>query len=306
MAMTQPTLTYTQYKSTDKQSCPESIREHPCYGSEAHFKFGRVHLPVAASCNIGCNYCVRKYDCANENRPGVTSKLLNAKEAIEKVRYAVEHDPRLRVVGISGPGDPLTSDTTFEVFEQIHKEFPDLTLCLSTNGLLLPEKMSLIKKVGINALTITINAVDPDIGEKIYSFVNYNGKVLHGKEAFEVLSRNQLRGLKEAAEAGIAIKVNVVYIPGVNSEHISEIAKTVRGLGAYIMNIMPLIPQGKFTNIAAPTHEEIHRTRRALQGTLIQFHNCVQCRADASGVPAEEACGSRYPNYKSYCKKEDA
>ena len=297
-------LTYTQYKGPAQQSLPASVREHPCYGSEAHFKFGRVHLPVAASCNIGCNYCVRKYDCANENRPGVTSKLLTAQEALEKVRSAVEHDPRLRVIGVSGPGDPLTSDITFGVFERVHKEFPDLTLCVSTNGLLLPEKMELIKKVGINALTITINAVDPAIGEKIYSFVNYHGKVLHGREAFEVLNKNQLQGLKEAAAAGIAIKVNTVYIPGVNSEHIEEVAKTVRGLGAYIMNIMPLIPQGKFKDIPEPTHEEIRTKRHSLQDTMIQFHNCTQCRADASGVPGEEACGSRYPGYESHKPKK--
>jgi nitrogen fixation protein NifB len=209
---------------------------------------------------------------------------------------------RLRVIGVSGPGDPLTSDTTFEVFEQVHKEFPDLTLCLSTNGLLLPDKMDLIKKVGLKALTITINAVDPAVGQKIYSFVNYNGKVLHGREAFEVLNKYQLKGLHEAAAAGIAVKVNTVYIPGVNTAHIPEIAKTARGLGAYIMNIMPLIPQGKFANKIAPTQQEIRRIREACQGTLIQFHNCVQCRADASGVPAEECFGGHYPDIA----KEDA
>jgi hypothetical protein len=167
--------------------------------------------------------------------------------------------------------------------------------------------MDLIKKVGISALTITVNAVDPAVGEKIYSFVNYNGKVLHGREAFEVLSRNQLQGLKEAAKAGIAVKVNVVYIPGVNSEHIPQIAKTVRGLGAYIMNIMPLIPQGKFAGIAAPSQDEVRRMRHSLEGTLIQFHKCTQCRADASGVPGEECCGGKSPFFKiGQNKKEEA
>ncbi|MCW4025448.1 MAG: radical SAM protein [Candidatus Bathyarchaeota archaeon] len=303
--MKQATLTYTQYKSPQKKSYAEIIQEHPCYDSKAHFKFGRVHLPVAAGCNIGCNYCVRKYDCANENRPGVTSKLLDAKEAIEKVRCTVKHDPRLRVVGISGPGDPLTSDTTFEVFEQVHNEFPDLTLCLSTNGLLLPQKLSQIKKVGVNALTITINAVDPDVGSKIYSFVNYQGKTLHDKEAFQVLSKNQLDGLREAAAADIAVKVNTVYIPTINAEHIPEIAKTVRSLKAYIMNIIPLIPQGKFAHIPAPTQQDIHTIRQACQDTLIQFHNCVQCRADATGVPGEEACGSRLPNFEQHLKTKE-
>lgn len=39
-------------------------------------KNGRIHLPIAPHCNIRCAYCDRKHDCANESRPGVTSRLL--------------------------------------------------------------------------------------------------------------------------------------------------------------------------------------------------------------------------------------
>ncbi|MCB1485180.1 MAG: nitrogenase cofactor biosynthesis protein NifB, partial [Hyphomicrobiaceae bacterium] len=45
------------------------IKDHPCYSEEAHHYFARMHVAVAPACNIQCNYCNRKYDCANESRP---------------------------------------------------------------------------------------------------------------------------------------------------------------------------------------------------------------------------------------------
>ena len=51
----------------------EKIKDHPCYSEEAHHYFARMHVAVAPACNIQCNYCNRKYDCANESRPGVVS-----------------------------------------------------------------------------------------------------------------------------------------------------------------------------------------------------------------------------------------
>lgn len=276
------------------------VMEHPCYGEGAHFKFGRVHLPVVSGCNISCNYCVRKYDCVNESRPGVTSKVITAKEAIERVRVAVQKDPRLRVVGIAGPGDPLSSDVTFDTLRQVQKEFPHLTRCVATNGLLLPDKLDQIIDVGVQALTITVNAVDPEVGSQIYSFVRYKNKTMRGRAAFKQLSENQLRGLRGAADAGIVVKVNAVYIPGINSEHLVEVAKTVRNLGAYVMNIMPLIPQGKFARIPAPSMQDIQRVRHTCEGILFQFHNCVQCRADAIGVPGEESCGSKFSGFERF------
>lgn len=42
------------------------IENHPCYSEEAHHHYARMHVAVAPACNIQCNYCNRKYDCANE------------------------------------------------------------------------------------------------------------------------------------------------------------------------------------------------------------------------------------------------
>jgi nitrogen fixation protein NifB len=274
----------------------EKVREHPCYGERAHFSYGRVHLAVAPKCNIKCNYCVRKHDCANENRPGVASRVITPEEAVERVRWALREEPRIRVAGIAGPGEPLVNEETFETFARLKEEFPGLTRCLSTNGLLLPACIERLEEVGITALTITINAVDPRVGRRIYSFVNYRGRLLRGAEAFEALSRNQLLGLRLAVERGMVVKVNSVLIPGINDAHLLEVAKVVCDLGAYIMNIMPLIPKAGFAAIPPPAPEELERVRKECAGIIRQFRHCKQCRADAAGVPGEEGCLASLPD----------
>jgi nitrogen fixation protein NifB len=267
------------------------VATHPCYSAEAHFKFGRIHVPVAKKCNIQCGYCIRKYDCPNENRPGVTTQIISPEVAISNIRQALAAEPRIKVLGIAGPGDPLANEATIETLQRAHSEFPDLNKCTSTNGLALPDKVEELDKAGVVALTITINAVDPDIGAQIYPFVRYQGKTYRDREAFEVLSRNQLEGLREAAHRGMIVKVNSVLIPGVNDKHLVKVARVVKELGAYVMNIMPLIPQAKFKDVAPPSAEELTQVRDRCAAILRQFRNCNQCRADAVGVPGEEDCG---------------
>ena len=109
-------------------------KTHPCLGGEAHFKYGRIHLPVSPECNIQCKFCKRGFN-KSEVRPGVSSLLLKPEEAVKTVQKALELCPEIRVAGIAGPGDTLATDLALETFELIKKEFPHLVNCLSTNGL---------------------------------------------------------------------------------------------------------------------------------------------------------------------------
>ena len=96
----------------------EKIKDHPCYSEEAHHYFARMHVAVAPACNIQCNYCNRKYDCANESRPGVVSEKLTPGQARRKVVAVANEVPQLSVLGIAGPGDACydwsKSKATFE------------------------------------------------------------------------------------------------------------------------------------------------------------------------------------------------
>src|SRR6266511_4578470 len=128
----------------------EKVKNHPCYSEEAHHHYARMHVAVAPACNIQCNYCNRKYDCANESRPGVVSEKLTPEEAVRKVLAVAAEIPELSVVGIAGPGDALANaEATFATLEGIRREAPDLTLCLSTNGLALPANVDRLVAAGV-------------------------------------------------------------------------------------------------------------------------------------------------------------
>jgi len=260
------------------------VERHPCFSSRAARHFGRIHLPVAPKCNIQCNYCDRQYDCVNESRPGVTSRIVSPREAVVRVSQAVEVLPDIRVVGIAGPGEPLYNEATFETFRLAGEMFPALHKCLSTNGLLLPEKLDIIKQLDIDTITVTLNAVDPSIGEQIYSFVYYQGRKLTGIQAAEVLLHNQLIGIRLAVEQGIVVKVNTVLIPTINDNHIPEVSRKIKELGVYVQNIMPLIPLSGFSHLNAPSPADIKKIRAECSKIIKQITHCRQCRADAVGL----------------------
>lgn len=229
---------------------PDSIRQkvqdHPCYSEDAHHYFARMHVAVAPACNIQCNYCNRKYDCANESRPGVVSELLHPDQAVTKVLAVAATIPQMTVLGIAGPGDPLANPTrTFETFRQLSDKAPDIKLCLSTNGLTLPEHVDEIAKHNIDHVTITINCVDPEIGAQIYPWIYWQNRRLRGVEAARILIEQQQKGLEMLTSRGILVKVNSVMIPGVNDEHLKEVSKVVKAKGAFLHNVMPLIAEAE-------------------------------------------------------------
>ena len=220
----------------------EKVKNHPCYSEQAHHHYARMHVAVAPACNIQCNYCNRKYDCANESRPGVVSERLTPEQAAKKALAVAATIPQMTVLGIAGPGDPLANAAkTFKTFELVAAQAPDIKLCLSTNGLALPEHVETIVKYKVDHVTITINMVDPEIGAKIYPWIFYNHKRYEGAEAAKILSEHQLRGLEMLTARGVLCKINSVMIPGVNDKHLVEVNRAVKSRGAFLHNIMPLI-----------------------------------------------------------------
>src|SRR3974377_1790257 len=136
----------------------EKVKNHPCYSEEAHHHYARMHVAVAPACNIQCNYCNRKYDCANESRPGVVSEKLTPDQAMRKVLAVASEVPQLSVLGIAGPGDACYDfKKTKATFDQVVPHIPDIKLCISTTGLALPDHVDEIAKININHVTTQIN-----------------------------------------------------------------------------------------------------------------------------------------------------
>jgi Predicted Fe-S oxidoreductases len=266
------------------------IFNHPCFNKDARHQFGRIHLPVAPKCNIQCNYCNRKYNCANENRPGVTTAILNPNQAAGYLEKTVNHDSRIAVVGIAGPGDPFANPVeTLKTLRLVREKYPEMLLCVSTNGLnILPYIRELVN-LQVSHVTITVNAVDPVIGTAIYGWVR-DGKVIYrGRKAAEVLLERQLEAVRFLKQDGITVKINTLIIPGINDQHIPTVALKMAELGADIMNCIPLLPtqDTAFQDINEPSPAMVHQIRSQISGILPQMEHCTRCRADAVGLLGE-------------------
>ena len=262
-------------------------KKHPCMSGGANLTAGRIHLPVSPSCNIQCKFCTRQFD-KSLIRPGVSSLVLKPEEAVDTIRKAKEICPELTVVGIAGPGDTLATDFALDTFSKVKENFPELINCLSTNGFCLPAKVERIAEIGIETITVTVNAIDPEIEAKIIDYVIDEKGVKHeGVEGAKLLIANQLEGIKRAAELGIVVKINSVLCPGINDKHIENVARKVSELGASILNIIPLIPQNGMADVPAPTCVELDEVRQKAGRYIEVFRHCQHCRADALGIPGK-------------------
>ncbi|WP_457569412.1 radical SAM protein [Desulfurobacterium sp.] len=266
---------------------------HPCYGGDKK-KYARVHLPVAPACNLGCNYCNRKYDCANESRPGVTSSVIGPYEALLRFIYFKETLVNITVAGIAGPGDPLANrEATSKTLFLVKRIYPDVHLCISTNGTLISENIDWISSLGVKHVTVTVNASNASVAKRIYRFLVKEGKVLKGQEMAETIINSQFSGIRRLSALGVSVKVNTVFIPGINDDCILEIASKVLEFGASIFNLIPFIPvEGSFfwkqgvRNVPSPFRvKEVKEKLRNIGVPLLD--GCGKCRSDAAGFIGE-------------------
>ncbi len=270
------------------------IEKHPCYNNNAHHRFGRIHLPVAFACNIRCNFCEHK-QCVSEHRPGVSERVMKLNEVLLYVDAVIKDEKDITVVGIAGQGDALANKETFKALKIVHEKYPDVIKCISTNGYLLPERIEELNDCGVKTITVTVNALNPEIGALVYEHVM--GK--NGAEGANDLIGRQKLGVKKAVDNGFLVKINTVLIPGINENEIEEIAKFYSKVGAYIMNITPLIPLYKFKDKKPPSCEEVNEARKKCEKYIKQFRMCQQCRSDAAGLI------SKNKSVFDYLKKKD-
>jgi nitrogen fixation protein NifB len=267
------------------------LANHPCFNQAARHTHARLHLPVAPRCNMQCNYCNRKYNCVNESRPGVTCAILTPTQSIAYLRKYTEKVANLSVVGIAGPGDPFAcADETLETLRQVKAQFPELLLCTASNGLNLFPYVDDLAEIGLSHITVTVNAVDPVIGARFYEWVVVDGIRYEGVEAATMLWERQRKSIRALAAKGIIVKINTIYVPGINDAHIEQVAKTVSSLGASILNIMPLLPTANtpFAAIKEPDRTAVQQARALAASYLPQMTHCSRCRADAAGLIGEE------------------
>jgi nitrogen fixation protein NifB len=267
-----------------------NLNDHPCFNKGAHHRFGRVHLPVAPRCNIQCKFCNRQFDCVNESRPGVTSAVLSPAQAMVYLEEVLRQKPNIRVVGIAGPGDPFANAAqTLETCRRVRERYPEMMLCVATNGLNLTPYLDELAQLKVSHVTVTVNAVDPGIGAKIYAWMRIGKRVKRAEEGAQILLDRQLEAIKGLKARGITVKVNSIIIPGINADHIEEVAKQMKALGVDLFNCMPYYPNAgsDFEHLQEPSTQTVNAIRKAAGQHVKQMRHCTRCRSDAVGLLGE-------------------
>ncbi len=288
-------------------ACKITLNSHPCFDADKKHTHSRIHLPVAPRCNIQCKFCNRKFDCLNESRPGVSSRIMTPVQAVEYLKNMANAVPNLSVVGIAGPGDPFANpEETLETLRLVREWNSDILLCVASNGLNVAPYVPFLASTGVSHVTITVNAVDPEIGEKIYAYVRIGKHSVTGRAAAETLLKAQTEAIKLLKEAGILVKINTIVIPGINDNHVLEVTKYVKELGVDMQNCMALYPNkdSSFGHLKEPPAEQMAEIRAAAGEILPQMMHCARCRADAAGIIGQDVNNAQALEDASNIKEE--
>jgi nitrogen fixation protein NifB len=211
-------------------------------------------------------------------------------------------EPRISVAGIAGPGDPFANaDATLGTMQLLRMNYPDIILCLSSNGFGLAPHVDEVADIGVSHVTVTLNGVDPEVTKNIYSFVRDGKIIYHNLQAAELLLARQIKAIEKLKTRGVTVKINYICIPGVNDHHVVTTAETMAKMGVDLFNCMAMLPNvdTPFADIVEPTKAVMDALRNSCEKHLPQMRHCKRCRADAVGLLGKDKSGEMASCLKS-------
>ncbi|MFW9974848.1 MAG: radical SAM protein [Candidatus Thorarchaeota archaeon] len=259
---------------------------HPCYSLNRGILWHRIHLPVAPVCNVKCAFCSQTLGSScHSSKPGFSSQIMTPDIAVNRTRIEIDKNPNLKIVAISGPGEPLANIETFETLERIRMEFQDISMCLSTNGVLLSEYVDWLKEVNVATVSVSMSTPCISTASKIYEWARFQNTLVRGEIMASKIIDAQINGIRMASNEGIHVKVNSILIPEINMHDMVNLAGVISRAGAELQNIVPLVPNDKLSSNRAPSFQEIQNIRKEASSFIEQFTYCKQCRSDVVGIP---------------------
>ncbi len=179
--------------------------------------FGRqlldLRLSVTDRCNLRCAYCMPK-DVYGPGYPFLPrSELLSFEELRDVAAVFVSLGvQKLRITG----GEPLLRAQLPQLIRLLKPLGAELAL--TTNGLLLEKHARELKQAGLDRVTVSLDALEPE------TFRTMAGSDNHSPE--EVLT-----GIEAALGAGLVVKVNTVVRRGVNDQDVLTLVRRFRRTG---------------------------------------------------------------------------
>ena len=194
-------------------------------------QFGRsityLRISVTDKCNLRCRYCMPEDGvCIKEH-----TDMLSEDELISAVEVAASLGiTKVRITG----GEPLVKKNIVSICRRTAAVEGIREVCLTTNGVLLPQLAKPLKEAGVKRLNLSLDSLDP---EK-YAYITRVGKL-----------ENFKAGLDAAFEAGFEkIKINAVLIGGFNDNEIVQLTDLTKQypLDMRFIEMMPMYDSGDF------------------------------------------------------------
>ena len=186
-----------------------------------------LRISVTDKCNLRCRYCMPEEGICKKDH----AEMLTEDEFITAVEAAAALGiHKIRITG----GEPLVRKNIVSICRRAAAVEGIEEVCLTTNGILLPELGVALKEAGVKRLNLSLDTLDP---EK-YAYITRIGKL----EDFKA-------GLDAAFAAGFEkIKVNAVLIGGCNDDEIVQLAELTRQypLDMRFIEMMPMYDSGDF------------------------------------------------------------
>ena len=186
-----------------------------------------LRISVTDKCNLRCRYCMPEDGVCKRSH----ADMLTEDEFIDAVKAAAELGiTKVRITG----GEPLVKKNIVSICRRAAQVPGIREICLTTNGVLLPQLANPLKEVGVKRLNLSLDTLDP----AKYAYITRTGSL----DAFRA-------GLDAALEAGFEkIKINSVLIGGFNDDEIENLARLTLEypLDMRFIELMPMYDSGDF------------------------------------------------------------
>ncbi|SIS73302.1 GTP 3',8-cyclase MoaA [Alicyclobacillus vulcanalis] len=178
-----------------------------------------LRVSLTDRCNFRCPYCMPSDVFGPEYRFLPPDALMSPDEIAKLVRALVPLG--LEKVRLTG-GEPLLRREVMDIVQKV-AEVPGIRdVAMTTNGSLLTrEKAVALKRAGLGRITVSLDALRPDLAARMNGVKFPVSRVLAAVEAADAA------GLKP-------VKVNVVVRRGWNEDEVVAIAERFRGTGVIV------------------------------------------------------------------------
>lgn len=187
-----------------------------------------LRISLTESCNLRCIYCMPEGVA-----PKVCGETLTKENIFDIVEVAVELNiKKIRLTG----GEPVLRQDIVEIVQGI-KDRGIEKIYITTNGILLSEKIEKLKKAGLKGVNISLDTLD----REQFNYITRGGNL-----------ERVLQGIEKALNLNLEVKINSVIMKDINENAIEELAKLTLNsqLDVRFIELMPIGQGKKFTGIS--------------------------------------------------------